>query len=94
MMSYVIELLERISLTLGAISSNRADVEHACSELNECASLHWDIDCGEVGKGPVEDSLEVILSNELRDALLPNELTILVRHQAVLGEAVVEHVEH
>mmetsp|Transcript_12147 Transcript_12147/g.32576 ORF Transcript_12147/g.32576 Transcript_12147/m.32576 type:complete len:216 (+) Transcript_12147:244-891(+) len=87
-----VELFELVSLLATAIPANGREVEHALSELNEGTSLDRDVQIGNVVQRPVNHPLQVGLTQVPNKAGLTNLHTVLVREQAILGKAVVEHV--
>lgn len=79
-----------ISLPHGCITSNRRNIDHAISILDECASLHWNVKVRNVMQDELDELLVSLLTNKLDKGVCCQRLTELVGCETVLGEAEVE----
>lgn len=82
--------LVRHALRLVGISSNRADIDHAIPELDECASLDRDLQIRDVVQDEVAQLLVLLLSDPGDEGGRRERHAHAVCGQAVLGEAEVE----
>ena len=62
-------LIKVIALVLGTVATDRADVEHAVAELDECAAFDRDVDIRECVHRKVEETLEPVLAEVVLEAL-------------------------
>ena len=89
-----IKLLVLVALLHGRIPADRADVDHAVSELDESTTLLWNIEIGNVVEDELDESLVVVLTDPLNERSGRKRRTHAVGGQTVLGEAVVEVVDN
>ena len=87
-----IVLLVIISLLYTRITSNGTDIDHAVSELNECASLYWYIEIRNVMKNPLDQVLVFWLAQPINKGGCSKWYTELEGSQSVFWEAEVEEV--
>lgn len=85
-----IELLVLVSLLHAGVPANRADIDHAVSEFNECSSLDRNVQVRNVVQDELCQFLVVLLANPFDKAVRGQRHTHAVRRQAILGEAEVE----
>lgn len=83
-------LFKLITLLSRAIAADWRDVEHSLPEFYERPPLHWQLELRKVGQRPVEDALELFLSQMRHQRGLTDYCAILMREQTVLGKAPVE----
>lgn len=79
-----------VTFLVARVSANRANVDHAVSELDESAALDGDVEIGNVVQTEVGKFLVAVFANELDEAVGRQFLAQLECLQAVFGEAVVE----
>ena len=84
----LIVILKLISLSLGAVSADRANIDHTITELNESSSLDGDIKVGDVVKDEVNQSLKGGLTDMATETLSSEVFTSLVGIETVLCESV------
>mmetsp|Transcript_24707 Transcript_24707/g.59566 ORF Transcript_24707/g.59566 Transcript_24707/m.59566 type:complete len:225 (+) Transcript_24707:291-965(+) len=75
-----------------AITADRTDVHHATAEFNECSSLHWNINVGQILHRPIDNALDIVLAQKLGYGLHLLKLSILVCHETILGKIVGENM--
>lgn len=85
-----INLLVFVPLTDTSIPPNRADVDHAIPELDECTSLDGNIQVCHIMQDESHELLVVVLANPLDERMRGQRLAHTVGGQTVLGEAEVE----
>ena len=85
-----IEILVVISLLHTRITTDRGDVDHAVSELDECTSLDRDVEICDVVEYEPDELLVIGLSNPLDEAVTGQRLAHAIRDKTVLREAIVE----
>ena len=85
-----IELLILVALLDRSIPANRADIDHAIAELDECATLHRDVQVGDVVQDELDQLLVVVLADPLDEAVRRERHAHADGRQAVLREAEVE----
>ncbi len=91
--AYQVEHFVVVSLRLGAVAADRRHVNHAISELNKSASLDGQVEVRDVVQAEVDQRLDVLLAQVAAEAVLSDQLAVLVGHQPILGEAIVHLVD-
>lgn len=54
--------------------------------------LHWNINLRQIFHRPIDDTLDIILAQKLRNRLHLLKLSILVRHQTILRKVIGEYI--
>lgn len=79
-----------VALLDTGVTADGRDVDHAVAEFNKSAALDGDVEVGNVVETKVDELLVLGLADPLNEAVGRECLAVLVRRQAVLGEAKVE----
>ncbi|KAH3669345.1 hypothetical protein OGAPHI_001466 [Ogataea philodendri] len=76
------------------VSSDRRDVDHTLSELDECTSSDRQVQVGKVPEDEFHQLVVLLVSDPSDERSRLKRLTLLVSGQSVLTETVVELVQH
>lgn len=79
-----------VALLDACVAPHGRDVDHAVAELDKGAALDGHVEVGNVVQAKVDELLVLGLADPLDEAVGGQRLPVLVRRQAVLGEAKVE----
>mmetsp|Transcript_2251 Transcript_2251/g.14934 ORF Transcript_2251/g.14934 Transcript_2251/m.14934 type:complete len:231 (-) Transcript_2251:979-1671(-) len=80
---------ERVSFFLAAVPADGRHVQHPVSKLHERPALGGDVQVGDVVQDEVDQRLKLRFAEVRAQALLVQQLAVLVRHQPVLRKHVV-----
>ena len=83
-----------VPIGLATTAAHRAQVDQAGAELDKGAPLDGQHQLGHVAEGKVDEALGFLLAQMGGNALLVEELAPPVGHQSVLGEDIIEPVQH
>lgn len=83
-----------VPLLRARVPADGADVDHAVAELDKGAALDGDVQVGDVVQAEADELLVPVLPDPLDEAVGVELRAVLVRRQAVLGEAEVEEGRH